>query len=815
MATGDVTSSTEIDIKEFKGFYRYSLENNIWEKIDTTNLYEYRYYTHTAVIGSNFYILYGWSDSKSEDISKLHFINLDDPVIWSSFEITDFEALDSYSSAVVDNKIYIFGGYKASSAEYLNQMVYLQGQDSDWNFTVINENYEVPPARQYHSMSTINGELYTYGGLGLTSILGDMWKLNKNQEWESVDALGSAPSYRYGHASASSGDMIAIWGGNSESGLLNDLYLFSAFNNYWKKIEPTGLLPSAKIGSCLIMDLPSIYIFGGKSNAGLSNELWHYDSSNNTYTQIKAEDPPTARYYASCELVDSCIWVMLGTGESESPLGSIYKFNLITWVWSQLTSSIYPPESRSLGVVKHFNNFILSLGGEAWTTDPIDSVYLIDTVTGNFSYVATLPYYFYAGAFTLIETTLYLYGGGSLIGDTLRLSVPSLSFNYLDLKQLTAFKDMCSPGSYYDENNEMCITCKAGFYSDTYYNKNCSACPRGTYNSNDGATSENQCYPCSYGTYSNVTNATYCLQCPVGKICPIGSTTYYDDEVISSLNSIQPENYSADKSKINIKRTIVLVSILGSLAICFILFILVPFVQDLTKEIDLFYEEHNYELLVKMYIKKNKIGGCFFFMFCLIALIVIGLSWIDYIDDNIIEEKTLRPMAVLDEMIEHISGTFNVRVEFLNYGGKCKSESKGLNSMFKVNFQSSSVELGQVSYSNKPEGSSCIIDLTCSSCELDVSDMISFSLNEEESYCSGISVTLTSESSIPSSSSIMQSYLSSTSYKVFRGYEATVFYFKMTPSYFKSYITEYGDHTGYHVSVDVNPQPGSEYLISE
>ena len=814
MATGDATSNKD-GAKEFKGLFKYSLENNTWEEIKTSNEYEYRYYTQTALIGSYLYLLYGWSDSQSYDVETLSYIDLDDPGIWIHFEVAGLEPFDSYSSAVVDDKIYIFGGYEALTAEYLNRMIFLEGKDSDWDFTLINKNYEIPLARQYHSMSAINGELYIYGGLGLTSILGDMWKLNKEKEWEAVDVLGAAPSYRYGHASASSGDMIAIWGGNSESGLLNDLYLFSAFSNYWKKIEPTGLLPSAKIGCCLIMDLPSIYIFGGRSNAGLSNELWHYDSSNNSYTQIKAEDPPPARYYASCELLDNSIWVMLGTGASESPLRSIFTFNLVSWVWSEITPEGSPPESRSLGVVKHFNNSILSLGGQAWTTDPMDTIYLIDPNSGCFSCVGKMPIYFYAGAFTLIETTLYLYGGGSLIGDSLRLSVPSLSFNYLDLKQLKEFNKMCSPGSYYNSSDGKCITCKAGFYSSGYYNNNCTACPRGTYNSNDGATSENQCYPCSYGTYSNVTNATYCLQCPVGKVCPIGSTTYYEDEVVSTLNSIQPENYSIDQSTINIKITIVLASILGCLAICFIIFLLLPFVQDLVKEIDLFYEEHNYELLVKMYIKKNTIGGCFFFMFCLIALIIIGLSWIDYIDDNIIEEKTLRPMAVLDEMVDHISGTFNIKVEFLNYGGKCKSATGGLNSEFKIDFQSGSVELGQVSYSNKPEGSSCIIELTCSKCELDVSDMISFSLNEEESYCSGISVTLSSESSIPSSSSTMQSYLSSTSYKVFRGYEATVFYFKMTPSYFKSYISEYGDYTGYHVSVDVNPKSGSEHLISE
>jgi len=94
-------------------------------------------------------------------------------------------------------------------------------------------------------------------------------------------------------------------------------------------------------------------------------------------------------------------------------------------------------------------------------------------------------------------------------------------------------------------------------------------------------------------------------------------------------------------------------------------------------------------------------------------------------------------------------------------------------------------------------------------------DKIVLELQEEDSYCSSISVNITARSSIPDSESIMETSVAANSYKVFRGYIPTSFYFKMTPSLFKSYVSEYNDDTGYHVSVDNNPLPGSEYLISE
>jgi N-acetylneuraminic acid mutarotase len=813
VVTGDVTSADSREEKEFQSFFKYCLNENEWKEITPSNAYQYRYYSKTAVIESHLYVLFGWSDSTYDDISEISYFDLtDEESIWQVLNVNNCSALDSYSATVVNNQIYFFGGYSASEVAYLNQMFVLNKTSETWTCTQINDNYEVPPARQYHSISAINSELYIFGGQGVNSYLGDMWKLDKNKEWQSVHTLGSVPSSRYGHSVASTGDIIVLWGGFSDSGYQNDLYVFSALNNYWRKIEPDGLLPSGKLGACLVLKLPAIYLFGGKSNGGLSDELWVYDTSNNSYTEIKAEDPPDARYYCECEVLEEKLWVMMGTGASDSPLASIYKFDLVYLNWTLVANADYPPEGRSLGVVKHFNSFILSLGGEAWTTDPMNTVYLIDLETKNFTCVGILPIYFYAGAFALIETTLYLYGGGSFIGDSLRLSVPSLSFNYIDLKQLEKFNDICSPGSYYRTDKKQCETCKAGYYSDTYIEKTCKSCPPGTYNSFDGASSESQCYPCSYGTYSNKSNATYCLQCPVGKICPIGSTIYYDEVDATTVKSEQPENYSPDTEKIKRQQAVVYSVIFGIWFITFVCFLTFPFIQTLAREFDMFYEEHNYKMEADMFIKKNKTGGAFFCGFCFIALLIIGLSWIDFLENNVIEEKTLRPIVVLDELKSTITGTFTVYVDFINYGGDCKNMT---NSEYSIVMQSNTVKDSQVSYSKKASKNFCTIELTCSDCELAVGDYISMSLNQADSYCSAISVNITSDSSIPGYKSTMQTYLSSTSYKIFRGYDPSIFYFKMTPSYFKSYADEWRDSTGYHVSVDVNPVQGSEYLISE
>lgn len=811
VVTGEETSSDE---PYFNGLYRYDLENETWEEISPSGSYTHRYFSGTAIIENILYVLFGWSNSILDDISEINYIDLSTLDKWNSLSYQDCEVRDSFSFSAANNQIYLFGGYSALSSEYLNSLVILSENNSSWTCTEKNTNYEVPPARQYHSMSSINGALYVFGGIGSESILSDMWSLDINQIWKSIDMTGDSPPGRYGHAYASDGDMIYIWGGTSSLGYLNDFYIFTTLNNSWTSINPSGTMPSPKTGACLALNIPNIYIFGGNSNAGLTNELWVYSLSNNTYTLLSLRNPPSARTYTNCEFFNESIWIMLGTGQSELPLGDVHKLDLTTFEWILVGQEAYTPQARSLAVAKHFNSFILLFGGQAWTTDPYLDIFAIDAVTGVFSQVGWFPIYFYAGAFAVIRTTMFISGGGTVMGNTLRLSVPSLSFNYFDLKDLDIFNETCSPGSFYNQVKAQCELCVAGFYSDGYLNKHCTPCPAGTYNVNNGATSQRQCYPCPYGTYSNVTNATYCLQCPVGMSCPIGSTSYSEESMNIITYSSQPDNYSPNNSEINKKKDLIYIIIPSIFLFILLLILILPITRKFIAKIDMYKEDHNYELLKPMYMFKNFTGGLFFLMFILVAAFVISLSVVLLEYDNIIEDKTLLPMAVINEINSNIYGTVTMKVVFSNYGDKCEGKGR-FSPLFSIILMSSTIDLTKVRGENYKKEKDCIVDIECLDCQLTIGDKIIFDLQEDDSYCSSISVSITSESSIPNSNSQMETSVTASDYKVFRGYLATEFYFKITPSLFKSYVQEYKDKTGYHVSVDNNPVPGSEYLISE
>lgn len=55
--------------------------------------------------------------------------------------------------------------------------------------------------------------------------LGDVWAMNTTSwTWRHVPSIGSAPSPRFGAAVGMWGPQLVVFGGNSASGLLNDVW---------------------------------------------------------------------------------------------------------------------------------------------------------------------------------------------------------------------------------------------------------------------------------------------------------------------------------------------------------------------------------------------------------------------------------------------------------------------------------------------------------------------------------------------------------------------------------------------------------------
>lgn len=110
---------------------------------------------------------------------------------------------------------------------------------------------------------------------------------------------------------------------------------------------------------------------------------------------------------------------------------------------------------------------------------------------------------------------------------------------------------------------------------------------------------------------------------------------------------------------------------------------------------------------------------------------------------------------------------------------------------------------------------SCYIKITCEECEIISQGSVEFTSYEAKAYASMIKANITSFSSIPDQfSSISISEYAKAS-RVFRGSEATVFNFLLTPSYYESEVKDWESKTGYHVGLQRATVPGSSYEVLE
>lgn len=809
---GEATSNQNSTIKNFADCYQLNLTTLTWKKLDISNNYQTRYLTGSALVGSNLILFDGWSTQYQKDTKDTKMLDLSNPKKWISLELSTLcSYMDSFAASVVNQSVYIFAGYTSISGNFWNPLRKVENNQC----YLISDNYNSPTPRKYHSMVNIGEVLYIYGGQTNDGILDDIWSYSSTSNWTSILTSGDSPGARYGHAYDSQGDEMVIWGGLSISGYLNDLYIFNSLNSNWKLIKPVGDAPSPRIGACVIMQLPKIYIYGGSTASDILNDFWVFDISTKLYTSLpnylNSTNLLVPSFYHSCTYYDNSIIVMMGIGKYYSQLNSVYTYNLNTGSWHDSYFYTSNVDLRSLACVKYINGMIIVIGGIDFSGQSFQNAFIINITDGTAVYTANFPNTFYAGTCSIIKSDLYLYGGGSLDGTTIRFSSPTYNFFSIKLSDLGSDAiAICGPGSYGVGSD--CSLCKPGSYSDTYGADNCTLCPVATYSQKSGSNSVRKCYPCEEGTYSNTLGAILCLDCPAGSYCPIGSSNYNTSEIFSSHYSSQPAQYS---SNVNTSTNLLIVYLTLSLAFGLFVILVVCFdsIRLYIHNIDIFKVQHNYTLDAPIIMKTNKIGAFFSFGFVLGSIIVIILSSYAYQYDNIQETKSLIPLVILEKMNQNIRSTFTIELEFYNYGDSCEHQFGPSGSFKSIISGISYKSYTQISYLfNK----NCFIQLVCYDCLINIGASIAFYLQEKSSFCNAISLNMSSGSSIPLQTSSISETAPANSGFIFRGYTPTQFNVSTIGSLFESYVSDWNSpQTGYHVLIESEPVLGSQYQSLE
>ena len=791
--------------------FEYSLSNLTWSVIsDRNSSYSCRYLARSFIYDDYFFMMFGWMSDKYADAIDILRINLNSSTSrWETVYENVEMGMDGFSSVGVGDDIYIFGGYYTVSKEKSNKFERIEIKSL--KSTLINENLLIPKPRHSHSMHLINSRLYTFGGKDSDTLFNEIWIFDPATTlWNSITAKGSVPSARYFHAADSQGDAFIIWGGEDSTGYKDDLYLFNSLTDTWTElVTVSSIRPSAAKGACLVFSSPMIYIYGGIMSSDISNELWQYEIGSSNFTLL-SNSGLRHTAYSTCYLKQNKFYVALGSMYEEEPSQQIDYFDLETKQWNIFHTHKKQDHDSAQSIQLMVYDKFIRIGGEVWMLTPSKKIDICGPGEGYFVLESELEYYLYASSFAFFNKSIYVFGGGSVLGLNLRSNVAHnwmIEIKLDDICNQGLCEAPCSSGTY--EDREICKLCGLGEYSEGYGNSNCSKCEEGTFKSNMGSTSGRQCLPCPEGSYNNAKGSARCLDCPVWMFCPVGSKTPISSMVYEESSSIQPPLYQeVDFQSISF---VFQLTICLSLGFMLVIIISIKKTRDNLQRVDLFKDKHNTKLNDYLLLKQTKIGGCFSCMFLIAAIVLIGSTFISFYLGNIKETKGLVPLVVLEsEVAKFEASEFKAKIWLDLYGGECAVGGQCLDQIIvsKVN-----LICGQFKYAcEMSQSRSCIIDISCLTAEIKPGAYVNLELTEKLSYASGIQLNITSSSSVPNKISSVYTAIRPNSNNVFIGSDESKFYLTATPSLFKSESNTWpSKETGYHISTGTSTKKGSQF----
>lgn len=254
---------------------------------------------HTlCIVGSNGYLFggcdYAETPGPTNDLFVIK-INSNSPSEWEKLR---FPAVAcplprwKHSATVVDNKIFVFGGFHNSSTRFNDLWIFnpitLSWAQSGGTTSSAQPSHRAsistsassnaraatcPAPRGGHSAVAIRRCIYVFGGYGGTGYgrrdFEDLHVLRvEDQSWTKVTCKGKPPEKRAGHQACAVEDLMLICGGWNSVAQFNDLHLFDTTSNSWTSIDGPHManpLPRWNHACCAVLAIPhaKVFVFGG------------------------------------------------------------------------------------------------------------------------------------------------------------------------------------------------------------------------------------------------------------------------------------------------------------------------------------------------------------------------------------------------------------------------------------------------------------------------------------------------------------------------------------------------------------------------
>ncbi|XP_064622883.1 kelch domain-containing protein 2-like isoform X2 [Lineus longissimus] len=282
---------------------------------------------HIACAVDRFMIIWGgyrvviWDEFMQEEYLPTHEIWIydTDTEIWFRKETQGRSPKGTSGAAatVVDNKLYIFGGF--SRSQNVNQIHCLDLKTLRW-VNLVSECAQdfLPSPRDKHSVWDYKNKLYVFGGFGPPTY----HYLSDHGQFE-LDASTTYFSYVRG------------WN--------NQILEYDIPTHSWKNPACSGMAPSPRAAMAVAKLDDRVVIFGGRNKEIRLNDLHYLDLDGMSWTQLTQNEPiPVGRtWHTFSKITQTELFMYGGFTQEKEPLSS-HKRNPCLQAFTKDIGQIFP-----------------------------------------------------------------------------------------------------------------------------------------------------------------------------------------------------------------------------------------------------------------------------------------------------------------------------------------------------------------------------------------------------------------------------------------------------------------------------------------
>jgi N-acetylneuraminic acid mutarotase len=211
----------------------------------------------------------------------------------------------SHSCVVVESKLAVFGG-EDEPRHPINNSVYLFDiAESKWTSFSAPTDSAAPLARVGHAAASVGSKMFVFGGrTGVDqseTSLGDFWEFDLGASRWLQHQKSSVPCMRSYHSMVSLGNRVFVFGGCGSNGRLNDLQSYDVTSGKWETHQSASDTagPSIRGGPAVFAYDAKIYIFGGFNGKELGDfHVYDLVAGRWAHPQINGDVVPTPRSVA-------------------------------------------------------------------------------------------------------------------------------------------------------------------------------------------------------------------------------------------------------------------------------------------------------------------------------------------------------------------------------------------------------------------------------------------------------------------------------------------------------------------------------------